>query len=90
MTRAVQIRPFTKWGILWASENRIDGRECYFMWVNCQPLLFNTRKAARKYVTSVWGYMRNRPDLRCEPFGWRMPRPVRVEVILRPARRNHK
>lgn len=42
--------------------------------------LFRTRRACRAYIEERYGYIRRRPDLKAEPFKWRMPRAVRVEV----------
>jgi hypothetical protein len=43
-------------------------------------MLFHSREAARKYLDIHYGYFRNRPDLRREPFGWRIPKVVRANV----------
>jgi hypothetical protein len=83
------------WAIKCHSENRLDGKLEYF--VGCygiQPpaplyvsgyktALFKTRKDARKYIKAKYGYIASRPDLRREPHGWRMPIPVKVEVMIR-------
>jgi hypothetical protein len=42
--------------------------------------LFRTRRECRAYIKVRYGYMWTRPDLRAEPFGWFLPRAVRVEV----------
>lgn len=72
-----------RWGLKWVSENKLDGRKEYIMWEHGQPLLFRTRQQARNSRDYRFGYIRNRPDLKGEPHGWRLPRPVRVEVIIR-------
>ena len=67
------------WGILWRSNNRLNGRLEYLMGCGA-PYLFLSRREARDLIERKWGYIRNRPDLRSEPYGWRMPKPVKVEV----------
>ena len=73
---------FTRWGVLWRSENILEGRERYIMWESECPMLFRTRVQARKWIHENYGYIAKRPDLKREPHGWRMPVPVRVEVRL--------
>jgi hypothetical protein len=73
-----------KWAVQWSSRSRLDGDSRHFMWDDGKPLLFRTRRAARERIRAVWGYIKNRPDLRAEPHGWRMPRAVRVYVVLIP------
>jgi hypothetical protein len=45
--------------------------------------LFRTRREARAYAEQQFGYIRQRPDLRAEPHGWRMPQVVRVRVTVK-------
>ena len=47
-----------------------------------RALAFETRAEAREWVREKWAYLRDRPDLRAEPFCWRMPKPVRVAVQI--------
>ena len=69
------------WGIQWRSDCRLDGRQRYLIWGHgATPLLFRTRRAAQKYIDACYGDIRSRPDLRAEPFGWKMPRPIKVVV----------
>jgi hypothetical protein len=73
------------WAVLSRSINRLDGDRSYFQGVTDHPtrtLLFETRAEARRCVKERWGYIVRRPDLRCEPHGWRMPRVVRVAVSI--------
>lgn len=72
----------THWAIQWRENNQLDGKVRYFLWDKGRPLLFATRKAAREYIREKWGYIKTRPDLRGEPFGWRMPVAVKVKVVL--------
>ena len=53
------------------------------MWKECLPLLFLTRKECRAYIDSNYGYIRDRYDLKQPPHNWRMPKAVKVEVILK-------
>ena len=75
------------WAVLMRSENRLDGKREYFLGMTdhpCRHALFNTRSEAREFIEKQFGYQRNRPDLRAEPHGWKMPLPVKVRVILEP------
>ncbi len=76
------MRSVTRWAVQWRSDNRLDGKTRHFMWDGVQPFLFRTRQKARDAIRERWGYIRNRPDLRREPCGWKMPIPVRVTVTL--------
>jgi hypothetical protein len=73
----------SRWGVMWYSKNEMDGVRKHLMygWPDSTivPLLFRTRKEAREYIKEKWGYIKDSPDLRVEPHGWRMPRAVRVE-----------
>jgi len=52
------------------------------MWNGVYPLLYRTRAECRTAIEIMFGYFRERPDLRAEPHGWKMPRPVKVKVRL--------
>jgi hypothetical protein len=73
------------WAVLWRTKNALDGERESFL---CSPTLpqrvrlFETRREARAYIAANWSYLRERPDLRAEPHGWRMPIPVRVKVTI--------
>lgn len=73
------------WAILSRSKNRLDGAREYLIRdpSTRAPLLRNTKREAGEWIEEHYGYLRNRPDLRAEPHGWRMPRPVRVDVVRR-------
>ena len=73
-----------RWAVKWSSKNKLYGYQEHFMYDRCCPLLFTSRAAAKTYVNDVWGYLRNRPELRKEPHGWRMPKPIKVRVVLKP------
>ncbi len=68
------------WGALWRSCNFLDGEQSHIINKGCLPVLFRTRREARKFIDAEYGYIRTRPDLREEPHGWKVPVPVRVEV----------
>ena len=73
-----------QWGIQWRSENKLDGRQEHLMWdYGVTPLLFKTRREARKFCKARYGYIKDRPDLRVEPHGWKSARVVRVRVDWR-------
>lgn len=69
-----------RWGILWRSKNKLDGRIERLVCFNCLPELFLTRKDARKRIGERFGYIRGRADLKAEPHGWKIPIPVRVSI----------
>ncbi len=74
------------WGAQWRSENRLDGkREHLINTVDCLPALFRTRAETRAFIEKRYAYIAKRPDLRAEPHGWKMPRAVKVFVVLEPA-----
>lgn len=70
-----------RWGILWRSKNKLDGRTEHLVCFNCLPALYRTRREARKQIDATFGYIRERADLRAEPHGWKIPIPVRVSII---------
>lgn len=72
------------WAIEWNSTNRLDGQRRHLIRDRdtLLPLLFRTRRLARERIRQSYGYLRDRPDLRAEPHGWRMPRAVRVKIFI--------
>ena len=86
----------TAWAIQWRSENYLDGKHVHLVGranvVNspeelsgCPLMLFSSRKQARGFILRSFGYIGDRKDLRCDPHGWHLPLPVKVEVTVRPA-----
>ena len=71
------------WGALWYSRNEMDGVTMHIIFKDCMPALFRTKKAAQEWIKSEYGYIAARRDLRGEPHGWRMPRPVRVQLQVK-------
>lgn len=74
MTRDGTTRGLSAWGVEWDFDWGTS-----LIWHG--PLtVYRTRREARAWIEEHFGYLRHRPDLRAEPFGWRMPRAVRVTV----------
>lgn len=67
-----------RWAVLWR-----DDRGSAFMWNGTCPHLFTTRRAAREWIATSHGHIRKRKDLQAWPHNWRMPVPVKVDVVLR-------
>lgn len=76
------------WAILWRSNNRLEGKNSHLIcrWDTGVPT-YSTRKEARSVIEQDWGYIRNRPDLRAEPHGWKMPIAVKVRQVTELAKR---
>jgi len=72
-----------RWGIEWHSKNKLDGDKRQIIWSAGKPLFFLTRQEAREWIKLKYGYIKNRPDLQKEPFGWKMPQAVKVEVVVK-------
>lgn len=69
--------------VLCHTDNRFDGERYWLDGDFNRPTntrLFATRTDARAFIAERHGYIRDRADLRAEPHGWRMPKPVRVTV----------
>jgi hypothetical protein len=71
-----------RWAIQWHSKNLLDGEQRHWCWNGTVPFLFRTRQSAREEIKKRWGYIAHQPHLRREPHGWRMPRAVKVRVVL--------
>jgi hypothetical protein len=71
-----------EWAVLWRSNNRLDGKREWLLREDCVPVLFATKAAAKEWIDKQYSYIRNRPDLRAEPHGWRMPIAIKVQVVL--------
>ena len=73
------------WAVLCESDNRLDGKRAYLDGVPDHPSrtkLFFTRQQARDYNNKHYGYIRDRPDLKKEPHGWKMPKVVQVLITV--------
>ena len=77
----VSVPAITRWGLMWRSEDRLDGKDRHLICEHCLPKLFRTRSEARAFADQHYGYIKTRHDLR-KAYGWRMPVPVRVKVEL--------
>lgn len=69
---------FSRWCLVWFSK---EG-EHHFMFDNCKPLLFQTRKEARNYANEVYGYIRQREDLKRAPHFWRIPIAMKTNIRI--------
>lgn len=73
---------YVRWGAMWHLKNQLDGEEGRLMFRLYLPVLFVTKKEATQYIKEKYGYIAKRKDLRNEPHGWRMPKPVRVKISM--------
>lgn len=71
-----------KWGIVWQSKNPVDGVVRHFVRGEDRslPRIFRTRQQARDYAKRMFSDLAKRDDLR--RHGWKMPRVVRVRVVV--------
>lgn len=75
-----------KWEIKFRSKNRLDGyQESFVIGTDGTTALFFARESARTYTRLRFGYLKDRPDLHREPYGWLAPQVVRVKVTLEEA-----
>jgi len=70
-----------RWTPEWHSNNKLDGVRRVLMWDCGEPLMFRTRRECREYIEQRWGYIKTRKDLRAEPHGWRLPKPVKTKIV---------
>ena len=78
------MKPLTsrEWAAVWFSRSKRHGTERYLLrGVEGNVLTFRTRALARKYIAGAYAYIARRSDLRGEPYGWRLPRAVRVRIV---------
>ncbi len=68
------------WAVQWWQKNKLDGINNHLIRKARVPVLFATRKLARAFIRRKFGYIAERPDLRKEPYGWRMPKAVKVNI----------
>lgn len=71
-----------RWALLSDKTTQLDGRRVHLIYEDCLPVLFRTRREARKYAEKRFGYIKSRPDLRREPHCCRMPKAVRVRASV--------
>ena len=66
----------------WYSRNKLDGVTRHLILSERgEPLHFRTRAACAAFIKEKYGYIAKSPDLRREPHGWRVPKPVRVRIV---------
>ena len=87
-------RPRTAWAVKWRSWNALDGSRAFLLGrfghnaeapahlAGYITTAFGTRAEARKWIKENYGYIAQRHDLQREPFGWKMPIPVKVKVKI--------
>lgn len=68
------------WAAKWYMNNKLDGETTYLLYENWLPKLFRTRRKCREWIKQKYGYIDTRPDLREEPHGWTVPKPIKVSV----------
>ena len=71
-----------RWGALWHSNNKLDGVTEHLCCDDLLPALFLSRRKCREWIKTKYGYIKTRKDLRAEPHGWSVPRPVRVMFLI--------
>lgn len=69
------------WAAEWNSKNYLDGDNRHIIYRDLLPALFRTRRECREFINDRYGYIRDRDDLRREPYGWRLPRAIKVKVV---------
>lgn len=73
----------TLWAVQWRSKNKLDGLQVGWIWHSpTVPALFRTRREARTFIATKYGYIKNRSDLRSGPHGWRLPQALKVVVTI--------
>ena len=73
-----------RWAVVWRSKNKLDGKREHFMFDGeGNVCIYKTRKQAREVMEMQWGYIKTRPDLQREPFGWKAPTVRRVTVTVK-------
>lgn len=78
-----KVKAIIRWGALWHCKCKLDGVTEHICFEHCLPALFIRKGDAQEWIRKHYGYIAKRKDLRAEPFGWRMPKPVRVSIALR-------
>jgi len=77
------------WGIKWISDCKLDGHTEYITGNTMGWDVFRTRAEARAFREKRYGYLRNRPDLKAEPFGWKMPQVIKVILSITEDHQDH-
>lgn len=69
---------------MWAlrMENKRPGIKPYLVHEHGYPVVFRTRQQARDYANKRFAKYKRGSYLRDWPHLWRMPRPVKVKVVV--------
>lgn len=68
-----------RWSVRWHQAGAHPDE--HIVYENCMPVMFRTRAEARSWIEKKFGYIRQREDLRSFPYQWRIPTPIRVQVV---------
>ena len=68
-----------RWAVAWSRGVPV---ERVIVWSELRPLVFLTRREAKEWIESNYGYMRVRKDLYMAPHYWRMPSPVKIRIRM--------
>ena len=75
-------RTMVRWGAKWRSKNKLDGITEHIVFDNLDPVLSHTKKGITEFIKERYGYIAKRKDLRQEPHGWRMPKPIKLKITM--------
>ena len=70
------------WAAEWHSNCLLDGECRHIIYENLLPVLFRTRRQCRIFIKDKYGYIAERPDLKAEPHGWRIPQAIKVKIVV--------
>lgn len=68
------------WAAEWYSYTVMEESK-HLIHENGLPVLFRTKRESAAYIKERYGYIATRKDLRAEPHGWRMPKPIKVVIV---------
>lgn len=70
------------WGIVHVTKGGIDGDTERLMYSNPRDgwLIFRTKRECKAYIDNYWSYYKTSKDLRAYPYGYRLPKPVKIEI----------
>lgn len=73
-------KPEIRWGVKFRSKCLLDGERSHLINKDFCPVMYRTRQGARDFINMHYGFLRERPDLKKEPHGWKIPIPVKVLI----------
>ena len=74
------------WGVLWRVHTKAAGEILSIIYAETgTPVLFKSKRLAKEWIRQNHASVAQRKDLRAEPYGWRMPVPVRVSITFEAA-----